>query len=291
MVVVDERACALEAFAGPSAPPGAVPRTVSALIEDAAVWVDWLASPDTPPVDDDVWRPLSELELLPVLPAPPSIYGAGANYFDHVRGMSPDTPFSPEAPYHFLVSRQALCGHRADIVRPTGCTALDWEVELAVVIGRYADHIAAVDALDVVAGYTIANDISARDLARRTDAQPFSMDWLQHKSYRSFLPLGPTFVPRQFVGDPQALRLSLAVNGTLMQDSSTAEMVFGVAEQIAFLSSIVPLVPGDVICTGTPAGTGHERGHYLQPGDVVTASIEGLGTLENRVVDADQSSR
>jgi 2,4-didehydro-3-deoxy-L-rhamnonate hydrolase len=221
-----------------------------------------------------------------VMTTPPTIYCAGANYFDHVQAMSPTTPFAPTSPYHFTVSRQALAGHRQPVVRPRGCTQLDWEVELAVVIGRRAEAVPVDRALDFVAGYTIANDISARDLAVRTDDQPFPLDWLKGKSHATFLPLGPVLVPRRFVPDPQGLRLSLAVNGTMMQDSSTAEMVFSSAEQIAALSRIVPLVPGDIVCTGTPAGTGHERGSYLDPGDVLVAHIDLLGDLENVVVEA-----
>ena len=129
--------------------------------------------------------------------------------------------------------------------------------------------------------------MSLRDLLRRTDDQPFPLDWLQGKSYSTCLPLGPVLVPADAVADPQALRLSLSVNGELRQDSSTAHMVFSVAEQLAHVSGIVALQPGDVVCTGTPAGTGHETVTYLQRGDVMTATVEGLGVLENPVADAD----
>ena len=169
------------------------------------------------------------------------------------------------------------------VIRPAGCRSLDWEVELAAVIGRRAERVAPRAALDAVAGYVVANDISARDLFLRTDEQPFAMDWIQHKSHATFLPLGPCLVPRRFVPNPQDLELSLSVSGELRQDSRTTEMVFTVAEQISALSMVTPLVPGDVILTGTPAGTGHETRSYLHDGDEMVACIQGLGELRNRV--------
>jgi 2-keto-4-pentenoate hydratase/2-oxohepta-3-ene-1,7-dioic acid hydratase in catechol pathway len=165
---------------------------------------------------------------------------------------------------------------------PDGCTQLDWEIELAVVMGRRADHVSEADALDDVAGYTVANDLSMRDFALRPDT-PFGVDWLRSKAYATCLPLGPAVVPARFVPDPQDLALRLWVGDELMQDSNTSEMLFGVAEQIAYLSEIVPLLPGDVISTGTPAGVGFARDRFLQPGEVVTAEIEHVGRLVNRI--------
>jgi 2-keto-4-pentenoate hydratase/2-oxohepta-3-ene-1,7-dioic acid hydratase in catechol pathway len=263
----------------------AVPGSVVELLEDWDRWTAWIGE-RIASTDPARWQDLTDMDgtLQPAVPQPPTIYCAGANYFDHVRAMSPGRRFDPAGPYHFVVSRQCLAAHGDDVIRPIGCRALDWEVELAVVIGRRAHRVAAERALDVVAGYTIANDISARDLFIRSDAQPFEMDWLQHKSHATFLPLGPSIVPSRFVPDPQALRLSLTVDGATMQDSSTSEMVFSVAEQVSALSTVVPLVPGDVICTGTPAGTGHERSTYLGTGQEMVAAVEGLGALRNVVV-------
>ena len=169
--------------------------------------------------------------------------------------------------------------------RPPGCTQLDWEIELAVVIGRRAEHVSLDAALEYVAGYTVANDLSMRDFAMRPDV-PFGVDWIRSKGYAGCLPVGPTIIPSAFVPDPQRLSLSLSVNGEKMQDSSTALMLFSVAEQIVALSAIVPLLPGDLICTGTPAGVGFARGRFLEPGDVTVAEIEILGRLETRVVES-----
>jgi 2-keto-4-pentenoate hydratase/2-oxohepta-3-ene-1,7-dioic acid hydratase in catechol pathway len=261
---------------------GTAPPSMRRLVEDWDRWGPWLRTAGLDP-GDDAWTDTAALRFAPVVPDPPSIYCAGANYADHVAGMTAGKPFAPTAPYHFMVSPQALLGHRGTVVRPAACRKLDWEVELAVIIGRRAVALAPEDALACVAGYCVANDVSLRDLGRRTDAQPFSMDWLQGKSYATCLPLGPVLVPREDVPNPQALRLSLRVNGQLRQDSCTEQMVFSVAEQLAHLSRMVPLVPGDVVLTGTPAGTGHETATYLEPGDTMTATVEGLGVLESRV--------
>jgi 2-keto-4-pentenoate hydratase/2-oxohepta-3-ene-1,7-dioic acid hydratase in catechol pathway len=280
-VVVEDRAAPLAALAGAAAPP-----SMRALLDDWDRWDSWLRAARLDPANDE-WRVVSSLRFAPVVPDPPSIYCAGANYADHVAGMTAGQRFEPTVPYHFMVSPQALLGHGGTIKRPAACRKLDWEVELAVVVGHRAAGVAIEDALACVAGYCVANDVSLRDLLRRTDAQPFPIDWLRGKSYATCLPLGPLLVPRHDVPDPQALGLSLRVNGEVRQDSRTDQMVFTVAEQLAHLSRLVPLVPGDVVLTGTPAGTGHESGTYLEPGDVVTASVEGLGVLENAVADAD----
>jgi 2-keto-4-pentenoate hydratase/2-oxohepta-3-ene-1,7-dioic acid hydratase in catechol pathway len=152
-----------------------------------------------------------------------------------------------------------------------------------VVIGTRADGVSEARALEHVAGYTIANDISMRDFALRPDT-PFGVDWLRSKAYATCLPMGPAVVPARFVPDPHDLALRLWVGDDLMQDSNTSEMLFGVAEQIAYLSEIVPLLPGDVVSTGTPAGVGFARERFLQPGEVVTCEIERLGRLVNRIV-------
>jgi len=214
---------------------------------------------------------------------PPTVYCAGANYVDHIEEMTGHRPARGEgAPYHFVVPGGALLGHRGIVRTPAGCMQLDWEIELAVVMGRRADHVSEADALDYVAGYTVANDLSMRDFALRPDT-PFGVDWLRSKAYATCLPLGPAVVPARSVPNPQDLALRLWVGDELMQDSNTSEMLFGVAEQIAYLSEIVPLLPGDVISTGTPAGVGFARGRFLQPGEIVTVEIDGVGRLDNRI--------
>jgi 2-keto-4-pentenoate hydratase/2-oxohepta-3-ene-1,7-dioic acid hydratase in catechol pathway len=159
---------------------------------------------------------------------------------------------------------------------------LDWEVELGAIIGRRARRIPLSRALDYVAGYTVVNDVSARDLNIRTD-YPFKFDWFQGKCHDSFAPFGPWIVPAWLIPDPQTLKMTLKVNGETMQDSSTANMIWTVREQVAYLSTIVTLEPGDVVATGTPAGVGQARGVFLKPGDVMEAWLEHIGTLRNPV--------
>jgi 2-keto-4-pentenoate hydratase/2-oxohepta-3-ene-1,7-dioic acid hydratase in catechol pathway len=169
---------------------------------------------------------------------------------------------------------------------PEGAQKLDWEVELAVVIGRKTRNIPVARALDCVAGYTIANDLSARDLSRRdgiAPQSPFRFDWLAHKSFDTACPLGPWIVPASQIADPQALAISLLVNDEVKQNSNTREMIFTVAEQIADLSFRMTLWPGDVILTGTPAGTAGATGRFLKAGDRISARIEGIGELNNTV--------
>jgi 2-keto-4-pentenoate hydratase/2-oxohepta-3-ene-1,7-dioic acid hydratase in catechol pathway len=158
----------------------------------------------------------------------------------------------------------------------------DWEVELGVVLGRSGKAVAIDAAHDLIAGYTIVNDVSARDRTRRSDF-PFSHDWFRGKSFDSFTPLGPVFVPRDCLGDPHDIRLGLKVNGEAMQDGNTSEMIFNIHEQIAYLSTILELKAGDLIASGTPAGVGMGRGVFLKDGDVMEAWIEGIGTLRNPV--------
>jgi 2,4-diketo-3-deoxy-L-fuconate hydrolase len=166
---------------------------------------------------------------------------------------------------------------------PPETAQLDWEVELAAVIGRRGRRVKVGDALDHVAGYAIVNDVTARDLNKRTD-YPFKFDWFQGKAHDTFAPFGPWMVPAWLIEDPQGVPLHLVVNGTVMQDDTTAKMIWTLAEQIAYLSTIVTLEPGDVIATGTPTGVGASRGIFLKAGDVVTASIAGIGAITNHVV-------
>jgi 2-keto-4-pentenoate hydratase/2-oxohepta-3-ene-1,7-dioic acid hydratase in catechol pathway len=161
---------------------------------------------------------------------------------------------------------------------------MDWEAELAVIIGTRCRDVPEERALDVVAGYANFNDLSARDwIASRP---PIGVDWVQHKNFDGFGPFGPYFVPAVFAGDPQALPVRLWVNGVLKQDGTTATMVYGVAAVVAHLSQIMTLEPGDVIATGTPAGVGHGRKppEYLKPGDEVRMEIGNLGELVTPII-------
>jgi 2-keto-4-pentenoate hydratase/2-oxohepta-3-ene-1,7-dioic acid hydratase in catechol pathway len=215
---------------------------------------------------------------------PTRIFCAAANYIEHAKEMG--TVLASKAtskPYMFLKLQDTVVGPGDAVVKPPETEKLDWEVELAVVIGKQARRIGVEQALDHVAGYSVLNDISARDLNKRTD-YPFAFDWFQGKCWDTFAPFGPWIVPAWQVKDPQALGLKLAVNGKVMQDSSTATMIWTVREQISYLSQILTLRPGDVIATGTPTGVGMAHGIFLKDGDSVEATVEGIGTLSNRIV-------
>lgn len=216
---------------------------------------------------------------------PMRIFCAAANYVEHAKEMgSVLAAKSNSKPYMFLKLQDTVIGPGDDIVKPPETAKLDWEVELGVVIGRQARRIGTAEALDYVAGYTVVNDISARDLNSRTD-YPFKFDWFQGKSWDSFAPLGPWIVPAWLIADPQALELRLTVNGKEMQKDSTKNMIWNVREQVSYLSQILTLRPGDVIATGTPTGVGMAHGIFLKHGDQVEATVERIGTLSNRVVD------
>jgi 2-keto-4-pentenoate hydratase/2-oxohepta-3-ene-1,7-dioic acid hydratase in catechol pathway len=184
----------------------------------------------------------------------------------------------------FLKLQDTVIGPGDDIVKPPETAKLDWEVELGVVIGRQARRVGVGEAFEYVAGYTVVNDVSARDLNKRTD-YPFAFDWFQGKSWDTFAPIGPWIVPAWLIADPQKVNLSLTVNGKEMQKDSTANMIWNVREQVSYLSQILTLRPGDVIATGTPTGVGAAHGIFLKHGDQVAATVEGIGTLSNRVVD------
>lgn len=214
---------------------------------------------------------------------PQRIFCAASNYIEHANEMGTVLAAKAESrPYMFLKTSSSVIGPSEPVIIPPETKQADWEVELGAVIGRRARRISPEQALAHVAGYMVVNDVSARDMTRRTD-YPFKHDWFQGKNHDTFCPLGPWIVPARFIPDPQAVKLRLTVNDTLMQDGTTADMIWTTAEQIAYLSTIVTLEPGDVIATGTPTGVGMGRGIFLKPGDVMTAWVEGIGTLRNPV--------
>jgi 2-keto-4-pentenoate hydratase/2-oxohepta-3-ene-1,7-dioic acid hydratase in catechol pathway len=186
--------------------------------------------------------------------------------------------------YLFLKAPSCLAGAFDDIVLPAGEHRIDWEAELAVVIGRQGRNIPAARALDHVAGFMTTNDVSCRDLTWREDRPTIRSDWLAGKSFDTFAPTGPFFVPREFVPNHAGLRVWLAVNGVTKQDGNTGDMIFGTAEQIEYASRMLTLEPGDLFATGTPSGVGQGRGEFLKAGDVVECEVEGLGRQRNRVV-------
>jgi len=237
--------------------------------------------------------PLKGARLLAPVLYPGAIYCAGANYTDHMAEMARAQGQTPgptmkelgEKPWHFVkTSRSSVVGPGAKVKLPVYSQMVDWEVELAAVIGRVARDVPVEKALDYVAGYTIADDLSARDVMKRDKnpaTSPFYYDWLSQKCFDGSCPLGPWIVPAGDIADPQKLGLKLWVNDTLMQDSSTSKMIFDTAEQIAMLSSRVTLQPGDLILTGTPAGVGMPRRLFLKAGDRVKLWIERIGELSH----------
>ncbi len=231
---------------------------------------------------------LADVELLPPLLYPSALFCITANYRDHaieMGGVPADK--STTQPYFFLKSpAHTISGPRDPIRLPVGSSFVDWEAELAVVVGRRATRVPAAEAKDYIAGYTILHDVSARDRFRRDDWPRWPMDWFGHKNFDGSAPMGPWITPAAAVRDPHALAIRLWVNDTLMQDSSTAQMIFDIYEQIEYLSSQITLRPGDVIATGTPAGCGRPKGISLHAGDRVRIEIEGLGMLDNLVEQA-----
>ena len=159
---------------------------------------------------------------------------------------------------------------------------MDWEAEIGIVIGREARQVSELDAMDFVAGFTIVNDLSARDHTKRHDV-PFLFDWIGQKCFDTGCPMGPWITPKSAIEDPHNLGIKLMVNDEVKQDSSSKEMIFKCEHQIAYLSQHITLYPGDVIATGTPAGCGMPHGVFLKPGDIVTIEIDGLGVLSNPV--------
>ncbi len=243
-------------------------------------------------------RPVDELTPAPAIPRPGKIVCVGLNYRDHVaEGASRE---APAWPLLFAKFANAVVADGEPIVRPEGTHALDLEVELGVVIGRRAHRVSLEDALSHVAGYVVVNDVSARDwqgnAAALREGQKGDGQWLRAKGSDTFLPIGPVFVSADEVDAAAGLRLrSWHIPGTgplagepqLMQDGTTADLIFSVPELIAFISKFITLDPGDVIATGTPAGVGVFRDPpvFLEPGDRVRCEIDGIGSVENPIVD------
>ena len=214
-----------------------------------------------------------------MISTPQKIVCVGLNYRDHAEEQGVDLP---ERPLLFAKWPNTLIASGDPIRIPSISQKVDYEAELGVVIGRRASRVSADDALDVVEGYVVANDVSGRDL-QFSDGQ-----WVRGKSLDTFLPVSD-LVPRGEVPDPQALGIRAILNGETMQDSNTSNMVFGVADVVAFVSQAITLEPGDLIITGTPAGVGAFRDPqvWLRPGDEITIEIDGLGSITNPVVAAD----
>jgi len=255
--------------------------------------------------DEGVWLPLDAVEVRAPL-APRQILQAGANYRTHVidlavahadiaRGRTEEQVRQETAemmdrrkregiPYFFIGLPSAVTGPADTVTLPAYSDRHDWELELAAVIGSTAFRVSPADALAHVAAYTIVNDLTTRDLVFRRDMPEIGTDWFRSKNAPGFLPLGPWLVPAEDVGDPQDVRLTLRLNGDVMQDETSADMLFTVAELVSAASQTLPLEPGDIVLTGSPAGNGAHWGRLLRDGDVMESTITGLGTQRTPVV-------
>jgi 2,4-didehydro-3-deoxy-L-rhamnonate hydrolase len=278
------------------------------LLDDApaslgAVFADWqqfgpqidtaMASPPS-----TGWRPESEFVVhLPFIPG--QLFGAGANYRQHVidiivaKGTGDAEHLSPEErrvfgtalmdkraatgqPFFWVGLHSAIAGSHDTLILPEDVSQPDWELELAVVIGKAARRVSLADALDHVAGYTIANDVTARELVDRPDIPQMGMDFMRSKNAPGFNILGPYVTPARFVADPQKLHIRFSLGGQVMQNEGTDDMIFSVARLIEFASLHSQLNPGDIIMTGSPSGNGIHHGRLLRDGDVMTGEILGL---------------
>lgn len=261
------------------------------------------------------WAPVSTLKVHAPVDLPRQIFCTGANYFKHVvdmivsmgPGVHPGTETMTTeelrahaeammheraktgAPYIFSKIPSAITGPYDPVILPAIASQPDWELELAVVIGKAARNVRREDAARYIAGYTIANDITSRDLIWCKEPKAMGTDWISSKNSPTFLPLGPYLVPAAFVADPARLQIVLKLNGEVMQNESTSDMIFDIARQIEYISSRVQLWPGDVICTGSPAGNGIHYKRYLRDGDVMEASITGLGEQRNPCIAENRS--
>lgn len=253
---------------------------------------------------DGDWHPLADVTLTaPVEPR--QVLQTGANYRQHVielvvAGLTQDSDRTPEEarefaaklmddrkangePYFFIGLPACVVGDDVPLVLPAYSDVHDWELELAVVVGREAFRVSREEALDHVAGYTIVNDITTRDLVFRKDMKEIGTDWYRAKNAPGFLPTGPFLVPAPFV-DGSDLEVRLELNGEVMQEASTSDLLFDIPALISGASQNMPLLPGDLLLTGSPAGNGQHWKRFLRDGDVMTGTIEGLGTQVVRCV-------
>jgi 2-keto-4-pentenoate hydratase/2-oxohepta-3-ene-1,7-dioic acid hydratase in catechol pathway len=251
--------------------------------------------------------PLAQVVALPPIAPTAAVFCAGANFRTHVEQLSVAAARNKHAvvdevqmraavtqwldlrvrtgrPYVFLKLARIAVGACADLVIPRDVTECDFELELGAVIGRGGYRIERAHALQHVAGYTICNDVTARESVMRADSGPLGADWLAGKCAPTFLPIGPMIVPRQHAAEVGAMRLALRLNGEPMQDACASDLLFDLPALIAHVSAITPLQPGDVILTGSPAGNGAHHGRFLKPGDVLDCTISGLGNQRNRCV-------
>jgi 2,4-didehydro-3-deoxy-L-rhamnonate hydrolase len=300
-LVLDERAHDLRPLLGDGT-------TIRGLVENWDAQLPELQRLADEGVPDSEGVALAKLHPLPPVQPIGQIFQAAANYRQHVldliagaesRGDDSDghakgsrddarrlldERAAEGRPFVFLGSSHAMVGAEDEISLPADSDQSDWELELAAVIGRAGRRVPPEEALDLVAGYTIANDLTSRDALARWDAGTLGIDWLAGKNAPTFLPIGPLLVPAAFVDDPQDLHIKLTVNGRTMQDESTEDMLFDVAQLISYLTTVTEVRPGDIVLTGSPAGNGASHGIFLQPGDLMEGTVTGLGAQRNRCV-------
>jgi len=255
--------------------------------------------------------PVSVLKVHAPLEQPRQIFCSGANYRKHVIDLIVDQARDPETqtmtreerlaygvrlmdersangtPYIFSKAWSSITGPFDPIPLPVNVEQPDWELELVVVIGKPAFHVARATAYDYVAGYTICNDLTNRELVHRQDLKALGSDWVMGKCMPGYLPMGPYLVPAAFVQQPQDVRITLKLNGEVKQDESTADMIFDIPRLIEYLTSRVRLWPGDLLLTGSPSGNGSHTNRFLRAGDVLEGSIAGIGTQRNLCVAGD----
>lgn len=236
----------------------------------------------------DDFVPLESVKLLAPVPRPGKVLALAGNYSEHIKeaglalGLS-DSPRQSTVPRPFIMPSTVVTGPGAQVPWPSYSKEVDYEIELAVVIGKEAKAVTQADALDYVAGYTIANDVSARSVtfkqARAKRPWDEFYDWLNGKWSDGFLPMGPYLLTADEIEDVQNLDMTLTVNGRVRQKANTSQMIYSVADIVWFLSHIMTLEPGDIIATGTPAGVAAATGEFLEPADTIECTIENLGTL------------
>jgi len=238
--------------------------------------------------------PLDSVKLLAPIPRPGKVLALAGNYAKHIEeaglalGLS-DSPRNTTVPRPFLMPSTAVTGPNEIIPWPVYSDKIDYELELAVVIGKTANCVGIDDAIDYVAGYTIANDVSARSVtfSKGRAKRPWDefYDWLNGKWPDGFCPMGPFLVTKDEIKNVQNLDMRLTVNGRVRQQANTSQMIYKVADIVSFLSHLMTLEPGDCVCTGTPSGVAVATGEFLQPGDIIECTIESLGTLTNTIGD------
>jgi 2,4-diketo-3-deoxy-L-fuconate hydrolase len=255
--------------------------------------------------------PLSWVRVHAPLEQPRQIFCSGANYRKHVIDLIVDQARDPQVqgltrdqrlayavklmddraahgvPYIFSRVWSSIAGPFDPIVLPVNVEQPDWELELAVIIGKPAYHVSQAAAHEYIAGYTICNDITNRELVHRQDLKALGSDWVMGKNLPGYMPMGPYLVPAAFVPTPQDMRITLKLNGNVMQDESTSDMIFNIPRLIEYLTSQVRLWPGDLLLTGSPSGNGSHYGRFLRPGDVMDGSIAGIGAQRNVCVSGD----